>query len=164
MVGDWDNDGADNIGVVDENTSPSTWNLDTNGGGAADISLQYGLSSENDQYYVGNWADVLWDGNQDGDGNGITWAVADNWSGGVVPTSDQSVVIDQPTTAGTIHIGTSTSTGSVVSTEKISFNSGTWTLAEDSSLLNGFDIGGSTFAPAGTVTVRGSSSWGGASR
>ncbi len=160
MVGDWDNDGADNIGVVDENTSPSTWNLDTNGGGAADISLQYGLSSENDQYYVGNWADVLWDGNQDGDGNGITWAVADNWSGGVVPTSGQSVVIDQPTTAGTIHIGASTSTGSVVSTEKISFSSGTWTLAEDSSLLNGFDIGGSTFAPAGTVTVRGSSSWG----
>ena len=39
VVGDWDNDGDDNIGVVDENTTPSTWNLDTNGGGAAEISL-----------------------------------------------------------------------------------------------------------------------------
>ncbi len=47
------NDGDDNIGVVDEGTSPSTWYLDTNGGGAFEISLQYGLAG--DQYIVGSW-------------------------------------------------------------------------------------------------------------
>ncbi|MCA9062811.1 MAG: autotransporter-associated beta strand repeat-containing protein, partial [Planctomycetaceae bacterium] len=95
VVADWDNDGDDNIGVVDEDTPTSTWNLDTNGGGSAEISLSYGLPG--DQYYTGNWADVVWNGNTDS-----IWSTAANWSTGVVPTNTQTVVIDQPGSAVTV--------------------------------------------------------------
>ncbi len=63
VVGDWDNDGDDNIGAFD-NTATLTWNLDTNGGGGVEITKSFGLPG--DQLIVGRWADVLWDGNQDG--------------------------------------------------------------------------------------------------
>lgn len=99
VIGDWDNDGDENIGAIDQG-SPSTWNLDTNGGGAAEITKQYGLSG--DQYIVGQWADVMWDGNQDGDGNGVNWADPDNWSSGVMPLGSNSVVVDQIAPVGPV--------------------------------------------------------------
>lgn len=123
VIGDWDNDGDENIGVVDENTSPSTWNLDTNGGGSAEISKQYGLAG--DQYIVGNWADVLWDGSQDGDGDGTNWTNANNWSGGAVPLSTQSVVINQPVGATTVAVASGiNSVGTLVSRQTININGG----------------------------------------
>lgn len=133
VVGDWDNDGDDNIGVVDENTTPSTWNLDTNGGGAAEISLQYGLAG--DQYLVGNWADVLWDGSSDNN-----WNTAANWSGGVVPSAGQNVVIDQPALAVTVTAPSTTTIGSLTSTEALTTTGGLFSFSEASRVDGGLTV------------------------
>ena len=106
-----------------------------------------------------NWASALnWDG---GAGN-FTWLSAANWSGDTVPTSGDDAVIPDLVGTPTIHIGTSTSVRSVTSAEKILVNSGTWTVAQNSSLNAGLDIGGATLSVGGVFTIGGVSDWGGA--
>jgi hypothetical protein len=98
VIGNWDNDGDDNIGVVDENTSPSTWNLDTNGGGAVEISKQYGLAG--DQYIVGKWADRVWDGGA----ATSNWSDAANWDSNILPTTGDDVLIGDLSGTPTIDV------------------------------------------------------------
>ncbi|WP_145944014.1 LamG-like jellyroll fold domain-containing protein [Fuerstiella marisgermanici] len=133
VVGDWDNDGDDNIGVVDEDTPVSTWNLDTNGGGSAELTPQFGLAG--DQYLVGNWADVLWDGSADNN-----WSNAANWSGGSVPSVGQSVVVDQPDVAVTVAVTASGSIGSFTSTEALTVTGGQFTIQGESTVTGGVTI------------------------
>ena len=123
VVGNWDNLGGDNIGVVDEDTPISTWNLDTNGGGAAEIGLQYGLPG--DQYVVGSWADRYWDGTGNAGGDGVNWHDPLNWSGNTLPAAGEDVLIFQPNANPTItHSAGSNSTGKLISTEAISVTGG----------------------------------------
>ncbi len=149
VVGDWDNDGDDNIGAVD-NTATLTWNLDTNGGGGVEITKSFGLPG--DQLIVGRWADVLWDGNQDGDGDGVTWSNANNWSSGSIPTSSQSVAIDQPG-LNTITVNATTTVGSVATMERVSFTSGTVVFNNASTFFNGLDLSGGILASNGVLTT-----------
>jgi hypothetical protein len=150
VVGDWDNDGDDNIGVADTDPGEAfiDWNLDTNGGGAAELSYQYGSSG--DQLVVGNWADVYWDGAGNFSGDGLLWSDPGNWSSGAVPDSMSSVVIDQPGSATVVvHDAGITNLGSLNSFEALSVTGGFLTIDGDSS-ADSVAVGG------GLLTVNGS--------
>ncbi|MEM9828114.1 MAG: LamG-like jellyroll fold domain-containing protein, partial [Planctomycetota bacterium] len=91
VVGDWAETGVrDYFGFITESASPSVWNLDSDGDFTVDITPSFGTSGS--QYIAGNWADVQWDGSA---GDNL-FSNAANWSGDAVPTTGQSVVIDQP--------------------------------------------------------------------
>lgn len=143
VIGDWDNDGDDNIGVVVPGT-PGTWHLDTNGGGAAEIVKQFGLAG--DQYIVGKWADVLWNGNTDSN-----WSTASNWSGGNVPVAGQDVVIDQPTTAVAITSNGTANAATVTSRENIFVTGGTFDISGNIEAA-AFSINGGNLIINGTLT------------
>ena len=146
VVGDWDNDGDDNIGRVDEGTSPVTWRLDTDGlGGVAELNPQYGLAG--DQYIAGRWADVLWDG---GAGN-ANWSAAANWSGDTLPTLTDTVVIDQPETATTInHDSGSTVIEALTSTESLNITGGNLDLF---GAINNVDLADVDVGASGSLTL-----------
>ncbi len=147
VVGDWDNNGDDNIGVVDEDTSPSTWNLDTTGGGAAEISFEYGLPG--DQYFAGNWADVQWNGNVNDN-----WNTAANWSAGTVPMAGQNVVIEQPASTVTVTAPSTTTIGSLASTEALTTTGGLFTLSGASRVDGGVTVdNGSGFHVGADLTA-----------
>ncbi|MGB7347142.1 MAG: autotransporter-associated beta strand repeat-containing protein, partial [Pirellulaceae bacterium] len=99
IVGDWDNDGDDNVGVVFDTgaipANPADWSLDTSdNGGAAEITLEYGIAG--DQFVAGKWADRYWDGTGNVGGDGVNWSDANNWSNNTLPTTGDDVVIIQP--------------------------------------------------------------------
>ena len=147
VAGDWDNDGDDNIGVVDENTSPSTWNLDTNGGGAGEISFQYGLPG--DQYLVGTWAEKHWDA---GAGDGL-WNSANNWSDNALPGSSDDVVIDQPGSVTVTHSTGTNTVSSVASNENFTLSGGTLEVNGDLSVTGAFNFSGGTLRNANVKTT-----------
>ena len=149
VVADWDNDGDDNIGRVDESTSPVTWRLDTDGtGGLAELNPQYGLAG--DQYIAGRWADVLWDG---GAGN-ANWSVAANWSNDTLPTVTDNIVIDLPDVATNITFDSGTATHTdVVSRENISVTGGSLTLSGTENNLAAVSINGGTLVVDGTINT-----------
>ena len=108
VVGDWDNDGDDNVGVVDDSgatpANPADWSLDTtDDGGTAEITLQYGV--ESDQFVVGRWADRYWDGEIGND-----WSNEGNWSGNTLPATGEDVVIIQPGSISSINHDSGTTT------------------------------------------------------
>lgn len=150
VVGDWDNDGDDNIGAINEG-SPSLWNLDTNGGGAAELTPQFGLTG--DQYIVGQWADVLWQGDVNNN-----WATAGNWSSDAVPTLSQSVVLDQPGSTSVL-VTSAANARSIVSREPLSLQSGTLSVAENSTFQSGLTVSGGTLSTAGIAALQGTSTW-----
>jgi PKD domain/PA14 domain len=146
VVGNWDNLGGENIGVVDSDTSTATWNLDTDGGGAADISKQFGLP--NSQFIVGKWADVLWDGSVNSN-----WSEPANWSNSAVPTSASSVVIDQPVSAAAIDITINSNVKSLVSTEPMAFNANL-TSTEDVGIRATVSLSNAATLTARSVSLR----------
>ena len=147
VVGDWDNDGDDNFGAIDEGTSPSTWRLDTSGDGVDDFTLQYGLAG--DQYIVGAWPDILWDGSDN-----QTWGDPDNWSGGQTPQSSQDVVIDQPASAAAINVaGGNNSAGTLSSRENIDVTAGTLTVSGTTTSSGSVSISGGTLRLDGTMSA-----------
>ena len=120
VVGDWDNDGDDNAGVVEDTgavpLNPADWSLDTtDDGSAAEITLEYGL--ENDQFVVGKWADRYWDGTGNVGGDGVNWNDGNNWSGNTLPATGDDVVIIQPGSAATLTANITASFGSLTSHE-----------------------------------------------
>jgi len=51
VVGDWDGDGADSIGVF--RSSTGTWYLDYDNDGGSDGSVEYGIAG--DRVIAGDW-------------------------------------------------------------------------------------------------------------
>ena len=163
VVGDWDNDGDDNIGRVDESTSPVTWRLDTDdAGGAAEFNPQYGLAG--DQYFAGAWADSVWDGG----GDGTTWSQASNWSDDALPIATDDVVIDQPGMNPVVRFdSSSTSPALIRSAEQLTTESGSLTIDSNSDLFslshnggtlrlyNADDILGLSLGATGQVEIQG---------
>ena len=146
VVGDWDNDGDDNLGVVDEGAGvggTSKWRVDTNNDATEDFNFDYGLTGY--QYLTGVWADHQWDGN-----DSLDWSVATNWSkigeaasqADSVPLAGSTVVIDQPGSIDTITFaGLTSSIGSVNSNKNIIVDSGSLTLQDESS-TSGMEVAG----------------------
>ena len=157
VVGDWDNDGDDNLGVVEDTgaipANPADWSLDTNFGGGAEITLEYGI--ENDQFVVGKWADRVWDG------GALTnnWFDAANWDSNTLPTTGDDVLIGDLSGTPTITAGSTTTVQSVTAAEKVAFSSGTFTTSQLSTYHAGIALSGATFSPNFGADVYGSSTW-----
>ncbi len=112
------------------------WNLDTDGGGAAEITKQFGLSG--DQYIVGRWADVLWQGSVD-----QAWDNGANWSSGSTPSSSNSVVIDQPSSSAPITLfAIAANSGVLASKEAITISGGMLSVTQPSIINNAVSIAG----------------------
>ena len=110
VVGDWDNSGNDNFGVVREGngSGASTWYLDTNFDSTADISRVFGVFG--DQYVVGIWAERYWDGTGNSGGDGTNWHDPFNWSDNTLPGGGDDVVIIQPGVGASIELNSGSHT------------------------------------------------------
>ncbi len=150
IVGDWDGNGVDNMGSISSGTSSlvagaNEWLLDTNFDTTLDRNVTFGLPG--DHPYVGSFADVLFDGGPTGVAQDLSVAV--NWSGDVLPTNADSVLID---VAGisfvTISGGTTFDVGPLGSSEYIIAASTLFVLDDPSIIRN-------RLAASGTVRLAG---------
>ena len=128
VVGDWNNNGDDNMGVVLNNNGAAEWYLDTNDVGPYEIFLSYG--SFTDQFIVGQWPDRVWD-NEAGNSN---WSDANNWSGNALPVSTSKILIDQPNASNVFFDSGIHTVGSIFSNEPISVTGGALIVANTSDL------------------------------
>lgn len=139
IVGDWDGNGTDNFGAISIGTGGggvNEWLLDTNFDPTAERNVRYGLPG--DIPYVGNFADVLWDGG----GATDDWSVATNWSGDMVPVALDSVLIDQPGSL-TVNYDSGVRTYTAfVTTEAIQQNGGTLVLQDNIQIASLHNFGG----------------------
>ncbi|MEJ7590090.1 MAG: hypothetical protein WKF77_00925 [Planctomycetaceae bacterium] len=157
VVGNWDNNGNDNLGVVEDTgaipSNPADWSLDTNFAGAAEITLEYGL--QNDQFIVGKWADRIWDG------GALTsnWSDVNNWDSNILPASGDDVLIGDLSGNQIISLGTTTTVASVTALENVAFTAGTFTTTQLSTYRAGVTLSGATFSPNFGADIYGSSTW-----
>lgn len=119
VVGDWDNNGNDNLGVVRNDANNALWLLDTSFGGSQELGMTYGLFT--DQFITGQWPDRVWDGGA----ATLNWSDANNWSSNVLPDLSSTIVIDQPGTPTILHNSGVQNIGSIFSNEAISVTGGT---------------------------------------
>ena len=144
VAGDWDNDGDDNLGVVEDTgaipANPADWSLDTNFGGGAEITLEYGI--ENDQFVVGKWADRVWDG------GALTnnWSDAANWDSNTLPTTGNDVLIGDLSGTPTIIVTSTMDIQSLTIRERINLQAGTITIQDSSTFPLGLDVSGATLS------------------
>ncbi len=124
LAGDFDGNGVDDLVVMSPGTSTTDpgvneWSVDTNKDGTTDLVYDYGLPG--DIPYVGQFADRLWDGG----GDGSTFTDAANWSGNVLPSAGENIVIEQPGAVTITHSSATASTGGITTAEAISVTGGT---------------------------------------
>ena len=158
VAGDWDDSGQDYPGAVSLGTGAggaNEWLLATDFDTIADITTQFGLAT--DAPYVGNFADVLFDGGPSGTGTDAT--VAANWSGDTLPSNTRIAVIDQP---GNSTIGFSPGShtfGILVSSEIVDFDTGTVTINGPSKIadlrVSGSALVANAVIDAGAISISG---------
>lgn len=146
VLGDWDGNGVPNMGVITNDGGFARWNLDFNGGGAAEATFVYGLTA--DQFVVGRFPDVQWTTSQTD-----SWNSGGNWSTGGVPGVTSWIGIDQP---GTVEVQHNTNTvaniGSISSREPISVSAGALYINQPSSLTS-IDVSGGELRPRAQVNL-----------
>ena len=151
VTGDWDNNGTDNLGVVEDTgaipANPADWSLDTNFAGGAEITLEYGV--EGDQFVVGEWADRQWDGGA----ATLNWGDAANWDSNTLPINTDEVLIPDlagtPTIVGNVTVDLTT----LKTFEKLNFSSGTFTLQTATAFPQGLDLSGGTLSSNATLST-----------
>jgi hypothetical protein len=92
--------------------------------------------------------------NWTGLGDGVNWTSAANWSNNAVPTSADDVTINIAANPNVTVSGVQ-SVRSIVSAERMTFNSATLTIAQPSSFSDLVTLNSSTFNGAGNVNVTG---------
>tara|TARA_R110002049_G_scaffold50370_3_gene143006 strand:+ start:3222 stop:21794 length:18573 start_codon:yes stop_codon:yes gene_type:complete len=148
VLGDWDNDGDDNVGRIVEGAGTSQWRLNTDGFGTVNLVAEYGLSG--DQYIVGQWPDHVWDG---GGGNAF-FSTASNWSNDTLPATGSDVVIDQPSAGppAVLSADDTRTIGTLASESPVQVTTGTLTIADEVSSSQAISISGA----AATLRLNGS--------
>ncbi len=145
VVGNWDNSGSENYGVVRESVSvgvASTWLLDTDFDSTANITQTFGLAG--DRYIVGQWATRTWDGGA----STTSWNDAANWSDNALPGLNDTILIDQPNSNSILVNNGIVNIGAIFSHEPVSVTSGGALLINQTSDMGAVGVNG------GEITLR----------
>jgi hypothetical protein len=103
---------------------------------------------------------VAWDGG----GNDFNWHNPVNWVGDQLPGADDHVVISEEFADVTISSSANVTITSLTSAAGLTITAGTFTIATESEINNGFTLGGSgVLTGAGTLDVSGLFTWTGGS-
>jgi hypothetical protein len=87
------------------------------------------------------------------------WDVASNWTGNVLPSLTDDVIIDVAGDITTTHRSGNTQINSLLSEEAFVLSGGTITVTEDVSLNSSYTLSGGTLTAGGTVLLAGNGSW-----
>ncbi len=147
VVGDWDNDGDDNMGVIVNNNGAAEWYMDTNGAGPYEIFLSYGTFS--DQIVVGQWADRVWDG-----GAGSSdFNNAVNWSSNTLPSVNSSALIDVPGSTQFLYAGAPGANIGSLHSNEFTYVSANWLILNEASYMRNVGVIGGQLTPRKTLTI-----------
>ena len=168
VVGDWNGDGIDDIGLVDSTGSTANWTIQTlqfDGVQTGSSRLrfdgelyqfQFGsiVASQLNSYFVGNWASNYWNGGglalERGPGaTGNFWSDADSWSQRRLPAAGETVVIDQPATVQ-ITFDQGSFDGNLVTSNQLNVTGGRIELGEPSD-LGAIVVSGGTLVASGSL-------------
>ncbi|MEX2140377.1 MAG: putative Ig domain-containing protein, partial [Pirellulales bacterium] len=101
-------------------------------------------------------ATVNWDGNTDGDGDGVTWTDRFNWTSDALPGAADDAVIGATFAADTItHASGTTTIRSLTSEATVAVTGGTFTITDNSTINNALDVSGTASLTLSSLTLGG---------
>ncbi len=162
IVGDWNSDGQDDIGVINAvDGQLAVWDLQSlvkgSFGFEARQSIQFGQvqAGQANVFLTGNWAGNYFNGGGPAlvsgpNDTGNSWSSAAAWSEGRPPNDGETVVIEQPASVQ-ITFDTGSFTGNLVTTNRLNVIGGELQLGTLSNLAD-VSVSGGTFKAAGNLT------------